>query len=327
MEEYGAISEGPGGGGNSARDAVPGKKGSAFSPGSVLRAVAYPVLLSATILVAAAALALDWEPARVSPLFLMGVLLYLAALEHIIPYERAWHPNAREWRWYGVYFLLTMVGSALAQALVTFGVAALSPREPAIGLWAEIPGALLVGSLASYLVHRLGHTRPLLWRLHGVHHVPPKVNVANNGVNHVLDIVLAQGIVQLALALAGFSRESVFAAGLFVTAQGYFVHANIEVRIGGLNHLLASPEQHRLHHSTALSEAGHYGSDLSVWDHLFGSYTWRPGREPAAVGLSDPASFPGTGEILASLLHPCRRPPKTGGEPADPADGPSPEGR
>ncbi|NEE59034.1 sterol desaturase family protein, partial [Streptomyces sp. SID8455] len=121
----------------------------------------------------------------------------------------------------------------------------------------------------SYLVHRLGHTSALLWRLHGVHHVPQKVNVANNGVNHVLDIVLAQSLVQLTLALAGFSRSAVLVTGLFVVAQGYFVHANIDVRIGRLNHLLASPEQHRLHHSTDLSEAGHYGSDLSCWDHLF----------------------------------------------------------
>lgn len=71
--------------------------------------------------------------------------------------------------------------------------------------------------------------------------------------------------------------------------------------------MLASPEQHRLHHSTDLSEAGHYGSDLSIWDHVFDSYTWRPGREPVSVGLGDPASFPRTGEIVASLLHPLRR--------------------
>ncbi|GLF93196.1 sterol desaturase family protein [Streptomyces yaizuensis] len=279
--------------------------------GAVLRAAAYPVLLAATAATGAAALVLGWPPALVSPAFLVGVLLYLGALERLIPYDRQWHPSRAEWRWYGVYFLLTMAGSALAQALVTLAVGALSPGGTGARLWAEIPGALLTGSLAGYLLHRLGHTNPLLWRLHGVHHVPGKVNVANNGVNHLLDIVLVQGTVQLSLAVAGFSGTSVFAAGLFVTAQGYFVHANIDVRIGRLNHVLASPEQHRLHHSTALAEAGHYGSDLSVWDHLFGSYTWRPGRVPAAVGLKDPASFPGTGEIVASLLHPLL--PRRGG--------------
>ncbi|MFJ4963843.1 Fatty acid hydroxylase superfamily protein [Streptomyces sp. ADI96-02] len=290
-----------------------GRKAARDTLRSVLRVTAYPVLLLAVVLVGTAALRLPWDPARVSPLFLVGVLTYLSLLERLIPYERDWHPGKDEWRWYGVYFLLTMAGSALAQLLVTTAVGRISPDGPARHLWAEIPAALLAGSLVSYLVHRLGHRNALLWRLHGVHHVPRKVNVANNGVNHVLDIVLAQSLVQLTLALIGFSSPAVLVVGLFVAAQGYFVHANIDVRIGRFNHLLASPEQHRLHHSTDLSEAGHYGSDLSCWDHLFGSFTWYPGREPAQVGLHDPASFPGTGEILASLLHPWR--PRTGARP------------
>ncbi|MDP9953692.1 sterol desaturase/sphingolipid hydroxylase (fatty acid hydroxylase superfamily) [Streptomyces sp. DSM 41269] len=261
---------------------------------------------------AGAALRLRWDPAWVSPLFLVGVISYLALLERLIPYDRTWHPDTDEWRWYGFWFLITMAGSGLAQLLVAVGVGLISPAEPTHHLGIEIPGALLAGSLVSYLVHRLGHRNALLWRFHGVHHVPEKVNVANNGVNHVLDIVLAQGLVQLTLALVGFSRPAVLVVGLFVAAQGYFVHANIDVRIGPLNHFLASPEQHRLHHSTDLSEAGHYGSDLSCWDHLFGSFTWYPGREPTAVGLHDPTTFPGTGEILAALLHPWRRRPAPG---------------
>ncbi|MER5556140.1 sterol desaturase family protein [Streptomyces sp. NPDC002793] len=272
----------------------------------ILSVTAYPVLLLSVFSVSVAALSLGWNPEWVSPIFLGGTILYLALLERLIPYAREWHPRREEWRWYGVYFLLTMAGSGVAQWLVALVVGWIAPPEPGHRLWVEIPGALLVGSLVSYLVHRLSHGNPVLWRLHGVHHVPDKVNVANNGVNHVLDIVLAQGLVQLSLAFMGFSRPALLVVGLFVAAQGYFVHANIDVGLGRLNHVLASPEQHRLHHSTDLSEAGHYGSDLSCWDHFFGSFTWRPGRAPEAVGLDTPSAFPGTGEILAGLLHPWR---------------------
>ncbi|WP_299534856.1 sterol desaturase family protein [uncultured Streptomyces sp.] len=273
---------------------------------TLLRSAAFPLLFSATVAMAAGSLVLRWDPGTVSPLFLVFTLLYLAILERVIPHRRTWHPSRAEWRWYGIHFLLTMAASAVAQFLVTAAVIRVAPAGTAMPLWAGVPGALLCGSLAGYLVHRLAHTHPLLWRFHGVHHVPQKVNVANNGVNHVLDIVLAQGVVQLTLAFVGFSAEAVLAAGLFTTAQGYFVHANIDVRLGPLNHVLASPEQHRLHHSTDLTEAGHYGSDLSCWDHLFRSFTWRPGREPVAVGLTDPAAFPSTDEIVATLLHPWR---------------------
>nr|WP_317619995.1 sterol desaturase family protein [Streptomyces sp. CBMA156] len=256
---------------------------------------------------AVATLHFHWATDRVSSLFLIAVIAYLAVLERVIPYRTDWHPNRRELGWYSVYFVLSMVGGGLAQGLVATLVVLLGPAHPALPFAVEIPLALLVGSLGDYLVHRWSHRNRWLWRLHGVHHVPGKVNVANNGVNHFLDVFAAQSVVQLSLALIGFSPDSVFVVGIFVLAQGYFVHANIEVRIGPLGHILAGPELHRLHHSTDLAEAGHYASDLSLWDHVFGSFTWRPGRVPKAVGLTDPAAFPATGEFGATLLHPWRR--------------------
>nr|WP_235437863.1 sterol desaturase family protein [Kitasatospora griseola] len=273
---------------------------------TVLRYAAYPALLLSVPAAAAGALVAHADIGRLLVLHQVGVIGYLWALERLIPHRRDWHPGGRELRCYGVYFVLTMVGGAIGQLLVTTLVARVAPPHPALPLQAEIPLALLAGSLAKYLFHRWSHHQPWLWRLHGVHHGLDKVNVANNGVNHLLDVLLGQAVVQLALAWLGFSRESVFCATLFVVAQGYFVHANIDVRIGRLNHLLGSPEQHRLHHSTDLAESGHYGADLAIWDHLFGSFTWRPGQVPAAVGLSDPDSFPPTADVLASLLHPWR---------------------
>ncbi|QFZ24492.1 C4-dicarboxylate ABC transporter [Saccharothrix syringae] len=272
----------------------------------MLRRAAYPVLLLLVAATGAAVVLLGWDPSLVSPLFLVGVIGYFAVLERIIPHNPDWHPDAKEWGWYGAYFILTAVGAAIAQFFVTLLIGVVAPLEPTWPMWAEVPAALLLGSLGSYTMHRLGHTNKFLWRFHGVHHVPDKVNVANNGVNHVFDIIIAQGVVQLSLALAGFSADSVLVVGMFVTAQGYFTHANVEVRIGWLNHLLASPEQHRLHHSNNPQEAGHYGSDLAIWDHLFRSYTWRPGRIPRGIGLFDPMSFPRTESFFYSFLHPFR---------------------
>ncbi|MEV6343055.1 sterol desaturase family protein [Actinoplanes sp. NPDC051851] len=271
-----------------------------------LRVLAYPALLVAMAVVGMAGPRLGWDLGIANFAFLFGTLTYFAILERIIPYDRSWHPSRREWRWYGIYFLLTLLGGGIAQLLVSWLVAAVATAEPALPLAAEVPLALLAGSLGSYVMHRLGHTNSWLWKLHGIHHLPDKVNVGNNGVSHIFDIVLAQGVVQLSLAFAGFSEPSVFLVGLFVVVQGYFTHANIDVRIGWLNHVLASPEQHRLHHSTDLAEAGNFGSDLSIWDQLFGSFTWRPGRRPTAIGVTDPGSFPPVGEIRATLLHPLR---------------------
>ncbi|ROO62278.1 sterol desaturase/sphingolipid hydroxylase (fatty acid hydroxylase superfamily) [Micromonospora sp. Llam0] len=270
------------------------------------RIVTYPILVVAMIVVSVIALRHGWNLGAVNFVFLIGTLAYLAILERLIPYEPTWHPSLREWRWYGIYFLLTLLGGGLAQLPIMAVVGAVAAPQGWLPLWVEMPFALLLGSLASYVMHRLGHTNAWLWRLHGVHHVPDKVNVGNNGVNHIFDIVLAQGAVQLTLAFAGFSEPAVFVIGLLVIVQGYFIHANIDVRIGWLNYVFTSPEQHRLHHSTDLAEAGNFGSDLSIWDQLFGTFTWRSGRRPLAVGLHNPTSFPPTGDVVASLLHPWR---------------------
>jgi len=252
------------------------------------RIATYPILVVAMIVVSVIALA------------------YLAMFERLIPYEPNWHPSLREWRWYGIYFLLTLLGGGLAQLPIMAVVGAVAAPQGWLPLWVEMPFALLLGSLANYVMYRLGHTNAWLWRLHGVHHAPDKVNVGNNGVNHIFDIVLAQGVVQLTLAFAGFSEPAVFVIGLFVIVQGYFIHANIDVRIGWLNYVFTSPEQHRLHHGTDLAEAGNFGSDLSIWDQLFDTFTWRSGRRPVAIGLHNPTSFPPTGDVVASLLHPWR---------------------
>jgi sterol desaturase/sphingolipid hydroxylase (fatty acid hydroxylase superfamily) len=269
--------------------------------------VAYPALLAAVVVLPVVAIRAGWDYGPVTMLFLIGTITYLLLLERVIPFDRAWYPTRREWWTYAAYFLISMVAGALSQLPTWALLNAVARPEPVLPLWCEIPAALLVGSLASYAVHRLGHSNRWLWRLHGVHHAPQQVNVATNGVNQVWDVFLAQAFVQLSLALAGFSAQSVFAVGIFVIAQGYFVHANIDVRLGVLSYVLAGPEAHRLHHSTDLAEAGHYGADLVIWDLAFGSFTWAPGRRPRAVGLADPASFPPTSAVLTNLLTPWRR--------------------
>jgi sterol desaturase/sphingolipid hydroxylase (fatty acid hydroxylase superfamily) len=279
----------------------------------LLRHIAYPMLVIAAISTIAAGIKFELNFGHITLFFLIGTVTYLAILERLIPFEADWHPSAREWVRYGVYFLLTMVAGGLASMAGVAISSAVSPQQTALPLWLEIPLAVVIRSLGIYLFHRLAHVHPWLWRLHGVHHVPQKVNVANNSVNSLLDVFGHQVFSQLTLILLGFSQPAFFAVTIFTITQGFFSHANIDVRIGWFNYILASPEQHRLHHSTDLDEAGHYCTDLALWDLLFGSFTWRPHRRPAEVGVQDPASFPHPSAILSNYLFPWRS-PKTYGD-------------
>lgn len=279
------------------------------------RRLAYPTLLLAVVACVVVTLRCGLDPGPVSFAFLLGCIAYLALLERLIPHEPRWQASAGGWRQFGFYVLLTLAGGGAAQAAVLWVFSTLAAPAAAWPLWAEMPLALLASSLAGYGFHRLSHSNPWLWRLHGIHHVPDKVNVSNNPVNHIADVLAGQLIGQSVLVALGFSQPALLAVGLFTIAQGQFVHANIDVRIGWLNHVLASPEQHRLHHSVDLSEAGHFGSEVSIWDRCFGSFTWHPQRVPAAIGLRHPDTFPRTGQVLASLLHPWRARKSAGGQP------------
>jgi sterol desaturase/sphingolipid hydroxylase (fatty acid hydroxylase superfamily) len=237
----------------------------------------------------------------------IGSILYLALLERIIPYRRSWHPTGREWRRDGVYFSMNFVMGGLAQAAMSTVTVRLASAEQRLPLWLEAGAALLVSTFCTYWFHRLGHILPWLWKVHGVHHVPAKVNLANNNVVQIVDTFGANLVPALPLLLFGFSEAAVFMVSVFAAVQGYGSHCNADVRLGWLNYVLCGPEQHRLHHGLELEQAGHFGVDVSLWDHLFGSFRWRPGKQPGAVGVVHPHDFPPEHGILANQLHPFRR--------------------
>lgn len=274
----------------------------------VLRYVAYPLLLVAAVVTTAMAIRLGLPLLLVNFLFFIGTFCYLALLERLIPYEPRWHPEGWEWKRDGLCYFITTGSAGSARAAVVSASLLVAPLQTNLPLGATIPAAIAVLSSCSYLYHRLSHRIPWLWRAHGIHHVPAKVNVANNSLNHFADVFGHSFFTQLPLLLLGLPQPAIFAATMLRAAQGYGIHANIDVKLGWLNYVMITPEQHRLHHSSDPREAGHYATDLTLWDLLFGTFTWRPKRAPVTVGVQDPSSFPPSDAILASQAHPFRHP-------------------
>jgi sterol desaturase/sphingolipid hydroxylase (fatty acid hydroxylase superfamily) len=273
---------------------------------AALRHLAHPVLL-----VAAAATVTIAIRTEASFALLLGFVLfafgYLSVLERIIPYDRTWHPTGWEWRRDAIYNAVTLIGGGLARGgILSIGSIA-APLHARLPLALEIAVAIGVMSLSSYGYHRLSHRVAWLWKMHGVHHAPRKVNVANNNVHQFLDAALQLVATCLPLFLLGLSRPAVFAAMVFRLAQSYGAHANIDVELGWLRYLVTGPAQHRLHHSPEPHELGHYAVDLPLWDLIFGSFTWKPARAPRRVGLRHPAAFPTPRSILVNQIHPFRR--------------------
>jgi sterol desaturase/sphingolipid hydroxylase (fatty acid hydroxylase superfamily) len=93
--------------------------------------------------------------------------------------------------------------------------------------------------------------------------------------------------------LLGVNEEALAMQTLFTVVVGVFQHANIDVRLGPLNRLFSLSEVHRWHHSKDVREANHnYGSNLTIWDVVFGTWYLPARRPPIDLGIGDMPGFP-----------------------------------
>jgi sterol desaturase/sphingolipid hydroxylase (fatty acid hydroxylase superfamily) len=69
---------------------------------------------------------------------------------------------------------------------------------------------------------------------------------------------------------------------------GVLIHANVRLGFGRLGWLIASPQNHRVHHSRLAEHADkNFAQFLPLWDVLFGTYyAPRPGEFPPTGSMS-----------------------------------------
>jgi sterol desaturase/sphingolipid hydroxylase (fatty acid hydroxylase superfamily) len=234
------------------------------------------------------------------------VMIYFIVMERIIPFKQSWLQSKKEWSRDSICFALVIIYGALSESVIRVIALSLAVDGNSLSLWQNVGLAILLSSFIGYWLHRLEHRHLWLWVIHGIHHVPNSVSLTNNSVVHVFEILLSAVVTQSVLLLCGISAEGMFIAGLFTILQGYFIHANIAVQLGFLNHVIATPELHRFHHSTSLAQAGNFGSDLSIWDKLFMTFYYQKGCAPKTVGVVKPYLFPSSFQIHKGIIHPFK---------------------
>jgi sterol desaturase/sphingolipid hydroxylase (fatty acid hydroxylase superfamily) len=184
-----------------------------------------------------------------------------------------------------VNFSLPIMAALLA-LVVPFGVttAAIVADRSQWGLFNQIaapPLVILVAAMLSrtgfgYLVHRLSHRVPLLWRLHKVHHADPHVDVSLALRHHPLELLPGLAAYAIGTLLLGLPVWAVALVEAMLVAASYSDHLDLRLppRAQRLLHLLVvTPDVHRLHHSADRAQTdSNYGSLLILWDRLFGTY-------------------------------------------------------
>lgn len=199
------------------------------------------------------------------------------------------------------HFFIVLFYSGLERL---FGTAD-SPLLPS-GYWVPIAYTLVYALLidfAIFITHYLQHKIPILWEFHKVHHSAEVLTPVTLYRMHPVDMVFSGVVASMlaGLAFAGFwyltgqvpAAYEIMGLNILVFAfylVGYNLrHSHIWLSYPRwLSHVLISPAQHQIHHSTAPQHFDkNMGLIFAFWDRLFGSLYVPAGYEKIKYGLSD----------------------------------------
>jgi sterol desaturase/sphingolipid hydroxylase (fatty acid hydroxylase superfamily) len=168
--------------------------------------------------------------------------------------------------------------------------------------WAGILATVLALDFVSYAWHRANHRVRFLWRFHQVHHSDRSFTVSTAVRFHPGELLLSLPIRLLAVVLVGAPVVAVVVFEVVFAFANLFEHGNIglplrfEQRVAGL---LVTPALHRRHHASRRPELdSNFGTILTLWDRLLGTYGQSSSAARFDTGLPSGASARTVGEAL-----------------------------
>lgn len=244
---------------------------------------------------------------------LFGPFLVLAAVHGV---ERAFPrlPAVVEARspnlWFGASTLvMTLLCSlALTDAVTRFSF----PLQPFSLADLPVPAVLkIVAGLIAidfffYLNHWVSHRVALLWRLHKVHHADAFVSASTGFLHHPLEVVWGFAIMLAVNVAFGIPLGAILIYGALNAVQLVVTHANVrlpERLSNALGTVLVTPDMHMVHHSMDMREGNaNFGSILSVWDRLFGTFIHVPSADLARMEIGLPGRRPGDVAMMSLMM-------------------------
>ena len=141
----------------------------------------------------------------------------------------------------------------------------------------------LIIDFFQYVLHRLHHAVPILWRLHRLHHSDQDVDALTTLLHHPLEAVSSFLLLTMLYVVFDVPVIVILVYALVQGLHAGFTHFKILVpqKIDHfLRYLVITPNVHRLHHSLDFKESNaNFGQILIIWDVLFGSYQSRSNDE------------------------------------------------
>jgi sterol desaturase/sphingolipid hydroxylase (fatty acid hydroxylase superfamily) len=228
-----------------------------------------------------------------------GLLALMACLEIFAPASD--NPVQRETRWFTNFGMGLVNMAVVPLAPVSAVLAADWAQRTEVGLlnlieqswWASVLATLILRSLSGYALHVVFHKVPLLWRIHRVHHADTHLDVSTAVRAHPAEIGVSWITMVTLSVLLGLNPIGLAAYEIAESLLSLITHANLRLPQGvdrPIRWMFVTPNMHCVHHSADQPETdSNYGTVLSIWDRLFGTYCASPtgGYGSLRVGLSD----------------------------------------
>jgi len=204
--------------------------------------------------------------------------------------------------------LLTLPLSLLAGVLHRLYPSAVYQAIANVPIAVRMLAALVVGEIGYYWGHRWAHEIPFLWRFHAVHHSAEELDWLVNTRTHPVDSIFTRLCGQIPLYCLGLAQplgQTLDWVPFFVpmvgTFWGFFVHANVNWRLGWLEWLVSTPAFHHWHHTNDGAEVinKNYSTLLPWIDKCFGTF-YLPKTWPATYGVDETVSA----DLPRQLLDP-----------------------
>jgi sterol desaturase/sphingolipid hydroxylase (fatty acid hydroxylase superfamily) len=154
-----------------------------------------------------------------------------------------------------------------------------------------------------YWLHRAQHKWNWLWVEHALHHSDEHVNITTSYRHHWLEVPLNVIFVVAPISyLLHPPLITVSAVTIALGATGLFIHLNARIGLGRFGWLIATPQQHRIHHSLLPEHMDkNFAQFCPLWDVVFGTYYKARRDEYPPTGL---ASGEQVKTLRTSLLMP-----------------------
>lgn len=175
-------------------------------------------------------------------------------------------------------------------------------------------GLCLLDLFGAYLPHWIEHKVHWLWKVHIVHHSDPHVDTTTANRHHPLESVVRFIFTLLGVIIVGAPIGIIMLYQSTSIVATQFNHANISLnpkldKI--LSFFIVSPNMHKVHHHFKMPYTDtNYGNIFSIWDRVFGTFSY---LSPNAIRYGIDV-FPDSEknikiwELIKQPFLPCERP-------------------